>query len=227
MGTVTWPEPAPPPAPLPDARFGFAALGAPLEMTAVCSGTHIATSKRLPLISTVVLRRTRGSASSPDVAGATFSKFLLEQGYRVLGISRSAVSSPTALLISDPQISSGFRFEQININSDLKELETLLDIEKPEYIFDFAGQGMVAESWAHPEQWLQTNLISKTKLLEILRQKSWLKRYIRASTPEVYGSHHEKISETSNSTMMLSMVFFRTVIGKYISPDDIPRILVQ
>ena len=73
IGTVTWPEPAPPPAPLPAARFGFAALGAPLEMTAVCSGTHIATSKRLPLISTVVLRRTRGSASSPDVAGATFS----------------------------------------------------------------------------------------------------------------------------------------------------------
>jgi len=135
---------------------------------------------------------------SNSFAGATFSKFLLEQGYRVLGISRSAVSSPTALLIRDPQISSGFRFEQININSDLKELETLLDIEKPEYIFDFVGQGMVAESWAHPEQWLQTNLISKTKLLEILRQKSWLKRYIRASTPEVYGSHHEKISETSN-----------------------------
>jgi dTDP-glucose 4,6-dehydratase len=86
----------------------------------------------------------------------------------------------------------------MDINRDLGKLESLLDNEKPRFIFDFAGQGMVAESWTYPEQWLQTNLIAKTKLIEFLRNKSWLNRYIRASTPEVYGSHDDKILETSN-----------------------------
>lgn len=135
---------------------------------------------------------------SNSFAGATFAKFLLDKGFRVLGVSRSPASFPTALLLRDTQNYSAFRFEQIDINQDLNKLETLLDEATPEFIFDFAGQGMVAESWAHPEHWLQTNLISKTRLLEILRAKTWLTKYIRASTPEVYGSHESKIIETAN-----------------------------
>lgn len=135
---------------------------------------------------------------SNSFAGATFSKFLLERGYRVTGVSRSSISLPTVLLLNDPEYSKAFRFTQIDINKDLNKLQNLLDKEKPAYIFDFVGQGMVAESWKQPEQWLQTNLISKTRLLEILRDKPWLVKYIRASTPEVYGSHDEKISEITN-----------------------------
>lgn len=135
---------------------------------------------------------------SNSFAGATFTSFLLEKGHHVLGVSRSTTSLPTSLLLKNAQNFSEFRFEQIDINRDLNKLESLLDNEKPEFIFDFAGQGMVAESWIHPEQWLQTNLMAKTKLLEYLRNKSWLNRYIRASTPEVYGSHKNKILETAN-----------------------------
>lgn len=135
---------------------------------------------------------------SNSFAGATFSKFLLERGYRVFGVSRSHTSLPTALLLNDPKHSEAFQFAQIDINRDLKKLEKLLEIEEPAYIFDFAGQGMVAESWTQPEQWLQTNLISKTRLLEFLIHKPWLVKYIRASTPEVYGSHESKILERAN-----------------------------
>lgn len=135
---------------------------------------------------------------SNSFAGATFSKFLLERGHRVTGVSRSPISFPTALLLNDPKYSDSFQFEQIDINNDLNKLANLLDREEPAYIFDFAGQGMVAESWAQPEQWLQTNLIAKTRLLEILRLKPWLVKYIRASTPEVYGSHNGKINEGTN-----------------------------
>jgi dTDP-glucose 4,6-dehydratase len=86
---------------------------------------------------------------SNSFAGATFAKFLLDKGFRVLGVSRSPASFPTALLLRDTQNYSAFRFEQIDINQDLNKLETLLDEATPEFIFDFAGQGMVAESWAH------------------------------------------------------------------------------
>lgn len=135
---------------------------------------------------------------SNSFAGSTFAKFLLGRGHKVTGVSRSRNSLPTSLLLSGEKNLSNFRFEQIDINKNFATLENLLEFEKPKYIFDFAGQGMVAESWQNPEHWLQTNLVSKTRLLEFLKGKSWLSKYIRASTPEVYGSHESKILELTN-----------------------------
>ena len=34
---------------------------------------------------------------------------------------------------------------------------------------DFLGQGMVAESWENPEQWFETNVLSKLKLINFIR----------------------------------------------------------
>ena len=48
---------------------------------------------------------------------------------------------------------------------------------------------MVAESWTAPAQWYTTNIVAKVRLHDWLRQQSWLERYVRISTPEVYGSH--------------------------------------
>lgn len=135
---------------------------------------------------------------SNSFAGAALTRKLLASGHRVIGVSRSPISIPTSLIVKECPGVSNYRFEQLDINYELDRLEALIDTEKPEFIFDFAGQGMVAESWANPEQWLQTNLVSKTKLLEILRRKSWLKKYVRASTPEVYGNHDDKILENQN-----------------------------
>lgn len=135
---------------------------------------------------------------SNSFAGATFAKFLLDRGHKVTGVSRSKTSVPTSLLLNGNKNLSNFRFEQIDINTNLEKLENLLESVKPAYIFDFAGQGMVAESWQNPEHWLQTNLVSKTRLLEFLKSKSWLCKYVRASTPEVYGSHEFKINELTN-----------------------------
>ena len=51
----------------------------------------------------------------------------------------------------------------------------------------FLGQGMVAESWSKPEQWFQQTLLAN-QLISFLIKKGTIKKYIRISTPEVYGS---------------------------------------
>lgn len=132
---------------------------------------------------------------SNSFAGGTLVRTLISAGNKVIGVSRSDKSIPNSLLLSENKNVSNFKFQKIDINKDLSQLEKLLDSERPEFIFDFAGQGMVAESWQYPSEWINTNLLSKTNLLEILRKKSWLRKYIRASTPEVYGSHDNNISE--------------------------------
>jgi dTDP-glucose 4,6-dehydratase len=55
---------------------------------------------------------------------------------------------------------------------------------------------MVAESWLNPAEWYLTNIVAKAKLHEILKSTDSLNRYVRVSTPEVYGSHNDVQSES-------------------------------
>ena len=63
----------------------------------------------------------------------------------------------------------------------------LLDSVQPEYIINFAAQSEVAPSWQHPDQWFQTNAVAITKLINALKDKKYLKRYVHISSPEVWN----------------------------------------
>lgn len=132
---------------------------------------------------------------SNSFAGALTIHYLLTHEQTVIGVSRS--QEPHSLLLAyakNPNIKL-FQFYQYDINTNYKELIALIDKEKPHYIIDFAGQGMVAESWKNPEQWYQTNFVSKVRLHNHLRQCDFLERYIRVSTPEVYGNTNGAVDE--------------------------------
>jgi dTDP-glucose 4,6-dehydratase len=135
---------------------------------------------------------------SNSFAGAIFVDECLSEGFHVLGVSRSAEKS--ALFNSyriNPNIAN-FRFRQLHLVNETQELIKLVSEFNPNYVVDFAGQGMVAESWAAPELWFSTNLVSKVVLHNSLRQLSSLRKYIRVSTPEVYGSCPDTLSENFN-----------------------------
>lgn len=134
---------------------------------------------------------------SNSFAGSVFVDAVLNEGYEVIGISRSPEIKDIFAVYKKNKRANAFTFHQLDLNSDLDRIVEVIKITKPEYIIDFAGQGMVAESWAHPEQWYQTNIISKAKLHEFIRHCGWIKKYIRISTPEVYGSSSELIDESA------------------------------
>lgn len=130
---------------------------------------------------------------SNSFAGSCFVDAALSQGHSVVGASRSP--EPHAVMLPykrNPRLSS-FVFHQWDINDDFEALWALLADWQPEFIVDFAGQGMVAPSWEQPWQWYQTNLVAKSRLHRALAGKPWLKRYLRCSTPEVYGDVQELI----------------------------------
>lgn len=131
-------------------------------------------------------------------AGSQFIASALQAGFSVVGINRSAESSDVFLPYRDLPGNPNYAFHQLDINQDFDDICHLLDQTQPEFMVDFAGQGMVAESWQDPLQWYQTNFISKVKLHEFLRKQSWLKRYVRISTPEVYGSSQSLIGENNH-----------------------------
>lgn len=129
-------------------------------------------------------------------AGGCLVAHLLQRGFTVIGINRSAESAACMTPYKLQGLNKNYRFYQLDINKHLDDIIGIIETAKPHFFVDLAGQGMVAESWQAPHQWYQTNLVTKSKLIQALCNKSWLKKYIRISTPEVYGSTENLIKES-------------------------------
>ena len=132
---------------------------------------------------------------SNSFSGASFSAYALNQGYKVLGMSRSQESNDVLLPYKWGD-TSNFNFYKMDLNNDLNKMMDVINTEKPAYIFNFAAQSMVAQSWENPDHWFMTNVVSSVMLHEQLRNCKFLKKYIHVTTPEVYGSCEGFVDET-------------------------------
>lgn len=132
---------------------------------------------------------------SNSFAGSTFVDEMLSQDEEIIGVSRSVESSPVLRPYADHPKVKNFRFYALDLNQNLDEIKSLVLQYKPRYVVDFAGQGMVAESWKNPEQWYSTNVVAKVKLHDFLRTCDFMERYVRISTPEVYGHSNQMLCE--------------------------------
>ncbi|OGT37208.1 MAG: dTDP-glucose 4,6-dehydratase [Gammaproteobacteria bacterium RIFCSPHIGHO2_12_FULL_37_14] len=132
---------------------------------------------------------------SNSFAGACFVNHLLNNEKTVIGVSRSKEPNPILLAYQNNANKTLFQFYQFDINKQINEIFKLISQQKPNIIVDFAGQGMVAESWSAPDQWYQTNIVAKAQLHHFLSQCDFIEKYIRVSTPEVYGSTEKDIDE--------------------------------
>ena len=120
---------------------------------------------------------------SNSFSGASFVDYLLEQGQKVIGTSRSKEPND-AMLPYKWRDHQDFQFHQMDLNKDLAKIVDLINEKRPEYVINFAAQSMVGESWKNPEDWFMTNAVSTIKLHDALRKLNFLKRYVHISTPE-------------------------------------------
>jgi dTDP-glucose 4,6-dehydratase len=132
---------------------------------------------------------------SNSFSGSQFVKYLLQNDYKVIGISRSEEINDVYLSYKWENLAGNFRFHQIDINHQIEELTDILMDFQPEYIVNFAAQGMVAQSWETPQDWYQTNVVAQVKLHDQLRKLKFIKKYVHVTTPEVYGSTDGWIKE--------------------------------
>tara|TARA_B110000003_G_C16606234_1_gene517631 strand:- start:457 stop:1443 length:987 start_codon:yes stop_codon:yes gene_type:complete len=135
---------------------------------------------------------------SNSFSGSQFIKYLLNEGYEVLGVSRSNQIDSVYLPYTWSESNELFNFKQIDINKDIDKLISYVNEYKIEYIVNFAAQGMVAQSWKSPEDWYQTNVVGQVKLHNELRKLDFIKKYVHVTTPEVYGSTEGWIKENFN-----------------------------
>ena len=117
----------------------------------------------------------------------------------VVAISRSPQVNP----VMSAYLSSGndrgrVEFRQLSVNHQASEIVSVCDKFKPEYIFNFAAQGEVRNSWKWPDQWYETNCMGVVRLTSALVEREYLKKYVVSSTPEVYGSTGEGMTESTS-----------------------------
>ena len=136
---------------------------------------------------------------SGSFAGQALFSNLIKNGYEVIGINRSSAKNKIHwdwLKTFDKNIVD--YWHEININKNPEKIVDLINDLQPTHIVDFMGQGMVAQSWDDPELWYSTNISKKVFVLEAIRKLKNLEKYVRASTPEVYGSSNHKIEESAH-----------------------------
>ena len=131
---------------------------------------------------------------SNSFSGASFVAGLLADGAEVLGISRSP-EADAVFLPYKWMPHERFTFRRLDLNRDLAGIEAAWNSFRPDYVVNFAAQGMVAQSWENPEHWYRTNTLAMIRLHERLRKYAGLKMFVHASTPEVYGNTSGVIRE--------------------------------
>lgn len=125
---------------------------------------------------------------SNSFSGASFIEYVLRDNpaAEVVGIGRSPEHEDC--LLPYKQIKGAkFGFFRLDLNKDLDGIMGVVKDFRPDYIVNFAAQGMVAESWKDPKQWFQTNCVAVVGLADRLTEEAYLKRYVQVSSPEVYG----------------------------------------
>jgi dTDP-glucose 4,6-dehydratase len=132
---------------------------------------------------------------SNSFSGGDFIDLLLEDANtRVVGISRSGERG--RLFLPYHRWDDGrFWFHQLDLNRHANEIVEVLDRFEPQAVVNFAAQSEVAPSWQHPEHWFQTNVVALSQLLNVLKERPYLRKYVHISSPEVYGTCRGIVTE--------------------------------
>jgi dTDP-glucose 4,6-dehydratase len=131
-------------------------------------------------------------------SGQDFVDLLLDDPRnRVIGVSRSPERTELFLRYRQRADLDAYRYAQIDLNQQMPQLLELLDAERPAWIVNFAAQSEVAPSWEHPEHWFRTNTVALAQLVNHLRGRDYLERYLHVSSPEVYGTCAGRVLESA------------------------------
>lgn len=119
--------------------------------------------------------------------GSYLAEFLLEKGYRVVGMVRR---------------SSTINFERIKhiqadlelVSGDLLDQASMIDIlesHRPQEVYNLAAQSFVQTSWSQPVFTGEVTGLGVTRLLDAIRLVDPRMRFYQASTSEMFGKARE------------------------------------
>jgi GDPmannose 4,6-dehydratase len=115
--------------------------------------------------------------------GSFLAEFLLEKGYRVVGMTRRSstdVHERIQHIVDDVTIVSGDLLDQSSMSS-------ILAAVRPDEIYNLAAQSFVPASWTQPVLTGEFTALGVTRVLEAIRTVDPTIRFYQASSSEMFG----------------------------------------
>jgi len=132
--------------------------------------------------------------------GYYLSKFLLEKNYEVHGIIRR--SSNINTLRIDELISKYSKDKQLQLYysdlTDSSSITNLVNLIKPDEIYNLAAQSHVAVSFKNPMYSANTSVMGTVTLLESIRNLDKEVKFYQASSSEMYGGAKEEMLDENS-----------------------------
>lgn len=126
-----------------------------------------------------------------NVYALNFARHLSNIGVEHFGIGRSG-PKPAAFW----QVEHHYRFWALHLVDHLPAYMAVLDSERPDVVVNFAAQGEGAASFgADAHYYYTTNAVGMVRLVEELRKRDYLKRFVQIGSSEVYGSVDHAVDE--------------------------------
>lgn len=127
-----------------------------------------------------------------NVYALNLARHLDSLGIDHFGIGRSKRREPAMW-----QVDHHYRYHALHLVDMLPAVMAVLDTERPDVIVNFAAQGEGAASFAeNAALYYRTNTLGLVTLVEQLRSRDYLDRFIQIGSSEVYGSVQHAARET-------------------------------
>jgi GDPmannose 4,6-dehydratase len=126
--------------------------------------------------------------------GSYLAEFLLDKGYRVVGIVRRSSTTPyerIAHLIDRVELVSADLLDQTSLTDAVSDV-------RPDEVYNLAAQSFVQTSWNQPVLTGEFTALGVTRILEAVKKTAPKARFYQASSSEMFGKVVE--SPQSEST---------------------------
>jgi GDPmannose 4,6-dehydratase len=145
--------------------------------------------------------------------GSYLAEFLLEKGYRVVGVVRRSSTTPyerISHLVDRVEL----------VSADLLDQTTLTDAGcefEPDEIYNLAAQSFVQTSWNQPVLTGEFTALGVTRMLEAMKKAAPKARFYQASSSEMFGKVHESPQRESTPFYPRSPYGVAKVYGHWIT----------
>jgi GDPmannose 4,6-dehydratase len=145
--------------------------------------------------------------------GSYLAEFLLEKGYRVVGVVRRSSTTPyerIAHLVDRIELISADLLDQTSLTDAMEEV-------KPDEVYNLAAQSFVQTSWTQPVLTGEFTALGVTRVLEAVKKVAPKARFYQASSSEMYGKVAESPQRESTPFYPRSPYGVAKVYGHWIT----------
>ncbi len=126
--------------------------------------------------------------------GSHMADLLLAKGYKVFGLERHRTSVDRANIA---HIMARIEILKGDL-SDIGSIHRILNISKPDEVYNFAAQSFVGDSWTLPEHTANITGLGVLRLLEAVRTVNPEIKLVQASSSEMFGKLNVDIADESS-----------------------------